>query len=129
MTTWPVHRYVPIGCARFAFVSTWVLLCIGAFHDARATQESSGQGLDARQLAYIEPLVREAIQRREIPGCVILLLHRGSVEYFEAFGNRCLEPTRLPMTRDTVFDLASITKPVATATSVMILVERGKLRL
>src|SRR5262249_29778777 len=44
-------------------------------------------------------------------------------------GRRAVEPRAEMMTRDTLFDLASITKPVATATSIMILVEEGKLRL
>ena len=47
----------------------------------------------------------------------------------KAFGHRAVEPAVEPMTRDTVFDMASLTKPVATATSAMILLEQGKLRL
>ena len=47
--------------------------------------------------------------------------------YQRAFGDRQLEPTREPMTIDTVFDLASLTKPIATATSVMCLVQCGML--
>jgi CubicO group peptidase (beta-lactamase class C family) len=47
----------------------------------------------------------------------------------KAYGLRARQPARVPMTVDTVFDLASLTKPVATATSVMLLVERGKLQL
>ena len=51
------------------------------------------------------------------------------VIFHKAYGKRALMPDPLPMTEDTVFDLASLTKPVATATAVMILVERGKLGL
>src|SRR5436190_5626733 len=47
----------------------------------------------------------------------------------KAYGNKQVQPSELPMTIDTVFDMASITKPVATATSVMLLVERGQLKL
>lgn len=85
--------------------------------------------LDPARLAFIEPLVAEAIEREEIPGCVILLLHHREVAFLKAFGNRGVEPAVVPMTTDTVFDMASITKPVATATSAMILVERGLLRI
>jgi CubicO group peptidase (beta-lactamase class C family) len=59
----------------------------------------------------------------------VLVGRRGRVVYARAFGRRAVEPRDEPMTRDTAFDLASLTKPVATATSVMILVERGELRL
>jgi uncharacterized protein YbbC (DUF1343 family)/CubicO group peptidase (beta-lactamase class C family) len=54
---------------------------------------------------------------------------KGRIVYRKAFGNRALEPMREPMTVDTIFDLASLTKVVATATSIMILVERGKISL
>ena len=53
----------------------------------------------------------------------------GKIAYAKAFGHRAVEPAAEPMTRDTIFDMASLTKPVATATSVMILIEQGKLRL
>ncbi len=86
-------------------------------------------GMSARHLAYIEEIVQEAIARRELPGAVILVARQGRIVYWRAFGYRAVEPERIPMTRDTVFDLASLTKVVATATSVMILVERGAIRL
>ncbi|MCS6818233.1 MAG: DUF1343 domain-containing protein [Blastocatellia bacterium] len=86
-------------------------------------------GMSAQQLARIDEVVQEAIARRELPGAVILVARHGRIVYWQAFGHRAIEPERLPMTRDTVFDLASLTKVIATATSVMILVERGKIRL
>jgi CubicO group peptidase (beta-lactamase class C family) len=73
--------------------------------------------------------VQAAIGAKKLPGCVVLVGSSGRVIHREAYGNRRLEPTREKMTVDTVFDLASLTKPIATATSVMILVERGKLRI
>jgi len=86
-------------------------------------------GMSSQRLAHIDEVVQEAIARRELPGAVILVGRQGRIVYWRAFGHRALEPKPLPMTRDTVFDLASLTKVVATATSVMILVERGKIRL
>lgn len=86
-------------------------------------------GMSARHLARIEEVVQEAIARRQLPGAVILVARQGRIVYWRAFGYRALEPERIPMTRDTVFDLASLTKVVVTATSVMLLVERGKIRL
>jgi uncharacterized protein YbbC (DUF1343 family)/CubicO group peptidase (beta-lactamase class C family) len=83
----------------------------------------------ADRLAYIDAAVTEAIQRKELPGAVVLVARRGGVVWRKAYGARALVPAREEMTVDTVFDLASLTKVVATATSVMILVERGKIRL
>src|SRR5690606_31872311 len=62
-------------------------------------------------------------------GAVVIVGRKGKIVYRKAFGNRSLVPTVEPMTVDTIFDVASLTKPVATATSIMILVEQGKLRL
>ncbi len=84
---------------------------------------------EAHSLAVLDPIVESAIQNREIPGAVLLIGHDGQVVYRKAFGNRSLEPTRAPMTADTIFDIASLTKVVATTTAAMQLVEQGRLRL
>ncbi len=86
-------------------------------------------GMSAERLAAIDGVVRDAIARGELPGAVILVARHGRIVYRKAFGHRALRPEPLPMTIDTVFDLASLTKVVATATSIMILVERGLIRL
>src|SRR5437762_5628724 len=62
-------------------------------------------------------------------GCVVCVGRHGKILMLKAYGNKQLQPSELPMTTDTVFDMASITKPVATATSIMLLVERGQLKL
>src|SRR5438067_2027571 len=72
--------------------------------------------------------MRQAIDRDDLPGAVILILHHDQVVFRKAYGLRSKEPVAAPMTADTVFDLASLTKPVATATSLFILAEQGKLR-
>ena len=81
------------------------------------------------RLDAIPGIVQEGLENELMPGCVVMIGRRGKIVYHEAFGHRQLIPTPQPMQPDTVFDMASITKPVATATSVMMLVERGKLRL
>src|SRR5882762_964627 len=81
------------------------------------------------KLAVVDSIVERAILDGQIPGAVVLIGHNGQVVYRKAFGRRALEPRREPMTVDTIFDLASLTKVVATTTSVMQLVERGKVRL
>jgi uncharacterized protein YbbC (DUF1343 family)/CubicO group peptidase (beta-lactamase class C family) len=59
---------------------------------------------------------------------VLLVGHDGRIVYRKAFGDRSLEPTRSAMTMDTIFDLASLTKVIATNTAVMQLAEQGKIR-
>src|SRR5262245_35759074 len=86
-------------------------------------------GMSSERLARIDEAVLDAISRKETPGAVVLVARKGRVVYRKAFGDRSVEPKREPMTLDTIFDLASLTKIVATATSVMILVERGKVSL
>ena len=86
-------------------------------------------GFDHRKLDGIEALVREDIAQKRLPGAVVLVGHRNRTIYHRAIGDRALVPSREPMTLDTMFDLASLTKPVATTTSVMQLIEQGRLRL
>jgi len=85
--------------------------------------------VDARRLEAIEPLVREAIAEKKLPGAVVLIGRGDRILYQKAIGNRALVPSIEPMTMDTIFDLASLTKVVATTTSVMMLVEQGRIRL
>jgi uncharacterized protein YbbC (DUF1343 family)/CubicO group peptidase (beta-lactamase class C family) len=89
-------------------------------------QEAKG---DARLAAILDRLMEKAVADGNMPGGVLLVGHNGSVVYRKAFGSRSLEPAREPMTVDTVFDLASLTKCVATTMSVMKLIEDGRVRL
>lgn len=84
---------------------------------------------DGNGLAVLDSIVQEAIHDGQIPGAVVLVWHNGQVIYNKAFGNRALEPRRESLTLDTVFDLASLTKVVATTMAVMQLAERGRVRL
>src|SRR5436309_2567135 len=79
--------------------------------------------------AAIRPTVEAAIAHGDLPGAVVAVLHNGETVYREAIGRRAVKPAPEPMTADTVFDMASLTKPLATATSVMVLIEQGKLKL
>jgi uncharacterized protein YbbC (DUF1343 family)/CubicO group peptidase (beta-lactamase class C family) len=83
----------------------------------------------AVRLGAVDSVIQQAIADRNIPGAVLVVGHNGAVIYHKAYGNRALEPRREAMTLDTVFDLASLTKVVATTTAVMQLVENGKVRL
>ena len=83
----------------------------------------------ATTLAHIDAAVAEDISNKRLPGAVVVASHSGRIVWRKAYGARALEPAREAMTLDTIFDVASLTKVVATATSIMILVERGKVRL
>jgi CubicO group peptidase (beta-lactamase class C family) len=86
-------------------------------------------GLLAEVLAGIDHAVADAIAARELAGAVVLVARRGSIGYLKAFGERAGAPRPEPMTTDTIFDMASLTKVMATAPSILLLVERGKIRL
>ena len=81
------------------------------------------------RLAVIDAIVENAIREGQVPGAVVLVWHNGHVLYRKAFGHRSLEPRREVMTADTIFDVASLTKVIATTTAVMQLVQKGEVRL
>lgn len=83
----------------------------------------------ADRFAPIDEAVNAAIARGDCPGAVVLVVHKDEVVFRKAYGHRALQPAKVEMTVDTVFDMASLTKPVATATSVFVLAEQGKLKL
>ena len=105
-----------------------VLLAAAAAGPLPAAPPSS-LGMSAARLARLDAAIEDAIARRECPGAVVLVGRHGKVAYRKAYGSRALVPAREPMTVDTVFDMASLTKVLATAPSVMTLVEDGKIRL
>lgn len=81
------------------------------------------------KLGAIDGLVEAAIRAKKLPGAVVLIGHGGQVIFQKAYGMRSLKPMPEAMTLDTVFDLASLTKPLVTATAIMQLREQGRLRL
>jgi len=81
------------------------------------------------RLAGVDSIIQQSIADGNIPGAVLVVGHHGAVVYRKAYGHRALDPRVEPMTLDTVFDLASLTKVIATTTAVMQLVERGKVRM
>src|SRR5689334_6812664 len=103
-----------------------VALCLAPAARADDARPPADFRLDEPRL---DEVMRQAIDHGDLPGAVVLIVHGDRVVFRKAYGHRSLKPAETPMTADTVFDLASLTKPVATATSLMLLVERGKLRL
>ena len=86
-------------------------------------------GMSSARLASLDRIIKEAVDRKDFPGAVLVVAHKGKTVYRKAFGVSQLVPEPRPLTPDMIFDLASVTKPVATATSIMLLVERGDIRL
>ena len=90
------------------------------------------RSLIERKLGKVETALDKAIEKQEIPGAVVLarMPREGEVlEYAWTRGLAAARPERLPMRRDTIFDLASLTKPIATTTAIMLLVDDGSICL
>ena len=82
----------------------------------------------SEKLAEIDDAIQHAIRNQACPGGVLWLEHRGH-SYHKAYGNRSLVPDTEPMSEDTIFDLASLTKVIACTPAVMLLIERGQIKL
>ncbi len=81
------------------------------------------------QLNSIKEATLNAIRKGALPGAVILVGHQGNVVYKNAFGNQSIFPFKQPMQGNTIFDLASLTKVIATTSSIMKLIEEGRIGL
>ena len=77
--------------------------------------------------AELDSAINQAIRKDQIPGAVVLIGHGGKIVYRKAYGNRAILPAREPMTLDTIFDIASLTKIVATTSGLMKLFEEGRI--
>ncbi|MDQ3624450.1 MAG: beta-lactamase family protein, partial [Verrucomicrobiota bacterium] len=98
--------------------------------DARPVEalREAAAAFHADKLAEIDSLIALAIQDGRCPGGVLWIERQGAV-YRKAFGERALEPQREPMTEETIFDAASLTKVTATTSAIMKLVEQRKIEL
>jgi uncharacterized protein YbbC (DUF1343 family)/CubicO group peptidase (beta-lactamase class C family) len=84
---------------------------------------------DLGRMVWADRAVQAAIDQGKIPGAVLLVGRGDEIVYRKAYGNRAVQPEKVAMTEDTVFDLASLSKVVGCATSVMLLAERGQICL
>src|SRR5205807_1010248 len=76
-------------------------------------------GMSTERLARMDSVIRDSIEKKELPGAVVLVGRHARIVWRKAYGARAVEPQRETMTTDTIFDLASLTKVVATTTSIM----------
>ncbi len=113
--------------ARLSCLSLCFLMWLSACGAAPAAQ-SSAAPFDPAKLAAMDAAINQAIADKKCPGGVLWVEHRG-VAYHKAYGHRSVVPTEEPMTEDTIFDAASLTKVVAGTPAVMLLVERGQVKL
>src|SRR5512147_24264 len=81
------------------------------------------------RFSALDAIFDQAVAQHQIPGAVVLVGHDDKVVFRKAYGHRSLEPRRETMTLDTVFDMASLTKCMVTAVSVMRLIQYGQVRL
>jgi uncharacterized protein YbbC (DUF1343 family) len=79
--------------------------------------------------ATLQSIVEAGLRDGLFPGAVLVVGHDGRIVHRQAYGSRALIPAREPMTVDTIFDIASLTKVVATTPALMLLFEQGKLRI
>lgn len=105
------------------------VLSVTVFCQNLPSTDPESVGMDGAVLQKVDDVINQAILDGQTPGAVLLVSRKGSVVYRKAYGYSMLVPEKKKMTIDAVFDLASLTKPMATATSMMILVQRGRLRL
>lgn len=113
-------------CKRLALTA---IACLALGMCRQAIGQQPSRTINLEHLEHIESIVKDGLAEKKMPGCVVSIGNSKQVVYLRAFGLRQLQPKPQPMTVDTVFDLASLTKPIATATSIMILVDRGKVRI
>ncbi len=81
------------------------------------------------KLTQVDRVINDAIEAKEIPGAVISVVRGNDIVYLKAYGNKSIIPTVEPMTAETMFDLASVSKCVGTTLAFMQLIENGYVRL
>src|SRR5881394_7341 len=95
---------------------------------ASTVSASSGDRFNSAKLSQMDEEIQRAIAEHKLPGGVLWVECKSS-NYHKAFGFRSLTPTRETMTEDTIFDVASLTKVLATVPALMVLYERGRVKL
>lgn len=121
--------FVAVGAYAISNISTEALAQRATTEEQLPIVSPESVDMDSRRLARIDSLVEEYIAEGAIPGAVVGVMRHGKIVYRKSFGRRQTVGGNEDMTIDTRFDLASLTKPVAVATSIMQFVERGEITL
>jgi uncharacterized protein YbbC (DUF1343 family)/CubicO group peptidase (beta-lactamase class C family) len=117
----------PLFFSRVILLLTGAIL-VGVSTTGSAAPSPSFPSFKPAKLAEIHATVTNAMARKELPGAIVWIERQG-LTWQRTFGQRALVPAPEPMTADTIFDVASLTKVVATAPSVLRLIEQGRLHL
>ena len=107
-----------------AFLAT--VLCLGAFAQQKVVSPKS-RGMDQDHLALVDGVIEEAISAGTIPGAVLSVVRGDDIVWLKAYGNKSVVPEVVPMTTETMFDLASCSKVMGTTLAIMQLIENGRL--
>lgn len=105
-----------------------ILSVLSACKSSPPSSQTANETFFPAKLAEMDTAILQTVSSNKIPGGV-LWLERNGTSYHKAYGHRSLVPTESPMTEDTIFDAASLTKVLATTPSIMLLVERGKINV
>ena len=105
-------------------------MATSAFAQGTLRQDSPERhGMNPEKLAQVDRVINDAITAKEIPGAVLSVVRGNDIVYLKAYGDKSVVPTVEPMTTETLFDLASVSKCVGTTLSFMQLIEKGYVRL
>lgn len=105
-----------------------ILLSLGLSAQVKVA-DPARHGMDPSRLARLDEVIEECIAEGNIPGAVISVVRGRNIVYLKAYGNKSLVPVAEPMTVETIFDLASLSKCVGTTLGIMQLIEGGYIRL
>ena len=109
---------------------TLFLILVASIASAQGIPQATNPGkvgLSKERLQRISAWIQGDVEKGIVPGAVVMVLRKGKIAYFEAFGYRDKEK-KIPMTRDSIFRIASMTKPF-TSLAIMMLAEEGKIQL
>jgi SSS family transporter len=111
-----------------ALVVPFLLTLWGQAEELVSLVQAQATSKQRYDFGSVSTLVNQAIAAKKLPGAVLLINHDGKTVFEQAYGDRALEPAAEPMTVETIFDMASLTKCLVTATAVMQLYEEHKLQ-
>jgi CubicO group peptidase (beta-lactamase class C family) len=109
--------------------ASWLLMLLTVAAPSQASPNSDAAAPATNSFVEVDHVVEHHISKGNLHGAVVLVGHQDAIVFEKAFGKRSVEPEIEAMTPETLFDLASLTKVVATTPSVMLLVQRGLLKL
>lgn len=113
--------FIAFGCG--------LCLTLSAFSQQLPKARPGSVGMSDNHLQRLDDIIQTAINKRDFPGAVIVVGRKGKIVFRKAYGECQWVPKSRSMQLNMLFDVASMTKPIATATSIMLLVEQGKIRL